>query len=56
MLSNAQTYFYHSAWLVVLPGLAIVLTVLATNLLGNLTLAASETLSTLGSGMRSSVS
>jgi peptide/nickel transport system permease protein len=35
MLSNAQTYFYHSAWLVVLPGLAIVLTVLATNLLGN---------------------
>ncbi len=35
MLSNAQTYFYHSAWLVILPGLAIVLTVLATNLLGN---------------------
>lgn len=35
MLSNAQSYFYHSAWLVVLPGLAIILTVLATNLLGN---------------------
>jgi peptide/nickel transport system permease protein len=35
MLSNAQSYFYHSAWLVILPGLAIVLTVLATNLLGN---------------------
>jgi peptide/nickel transport system permease protein len=35
MLSNAQSYFYHSAWLVVLPGLAIVLLVLATNLLGN---------------------
>lgn len=35
MLSNAQSYFYHSAWLVMLPGLAIFLTVLATNLLGN---------------------
>lgn len=35
MLSNAQSYFYHSAWLVILPGMAIVLTVLATNLLGN---------------------
>jgi peptide/nickel transport system permease protein len=35
MLSNAQSYFYHSSWLVILPGLAIVLTVLATNLLGN---------------------
>jgi peptide/nickel transport system permease protein len=35
MLSNSQSYFYHSAWLVILPGLAIVLTVLATNLLGN---------------------
>jgi peptide/nickel transport system permease protein len=35
MLSNSQTYFYHSTWLVVLPGLAIVSTVLATNLLGN---------------------
>jgi peptide/nickel transport system permease protein len=35
MLSNAQQYFYHSYWLVVLPGVAIFLTVLATNLLGN---------------------
>jgi peptide/nickel transport system permease protein len=35
MLSNAQDYFYHSYWLVVLPGVAIFLTVLATNLLGN---------------------
>lgn len=35
MLSNSQTYFYHSFWLVVLPGFAIVSTVLATNLLGN---------------------
>jgi peptide/nickel transport system permease protein len=35
MLSNAQDYFYHSYWLVVLPGIAIFLTVLATNLLGN---------------------
>lgn len=35
MLSNAQQYFYHSYWLVVLPGSAIFLTVLATNLLGN---------------------
>lgn len=35
MLSNSQTYFYHSVWLVILPGLAIVSTVLATNLLGN---------------------
>jgi peptide/nickel transport system permease protein len=35
MLSNAQEYFYHSYWLVVLPGSAIFLTVLATNLLGN---------------------
>jgi len=35
MLSNAETYFYHSVWLVVLPGLATFLTVVATNLLGN---------------------
>jgi peptide/nickel transport system permease protein len=35
MLSNSQTYFYHSFWLVILPGFAIVSTVLATNLLGN---------------------
>jgi peptide/nickel transport system permease protein len=35
MLSNSQTYFYHSVWLVILPGFAIISTVLATNLLGN---------------------
>lgn len=35
MLSNSQVYFTHSVWLVVLPGAAIFLTVLATNLLGN---------------------
>jgi peptide/nickel transport system permease protein len=35
MLSNSETYFYHSVWLVVLPGLATFLTVVATNLLGN---------------------
>lgn len=35
MLSNAQVYFTHSVWLVVLPGAAIFLTVMATNLLGN---------------------
>jgi peptide/nickel transport system permease protein len=35
MLSNSETYFYHSVWLVVLPGIAIFLTVVATNLLGN---------------------
>jgi peptide/nickel transport system permease protein len=35
MLSNSQLYFYHSAWLVVLPGAAIFVTVLAMNLFGN---------------------
>jgi peptide/nickel transport system permease protein len=35
MLSNAQGYFAHSAWLVFLPGTLIFLTVLAFNLLGN---------------------
>jgi peptide/nickel transport system permease protein len=35
MLSNAQVYFVHSTWLVVLPGLLIFLTVLAANLFGN---------------------
>ncbi len=35
MLSNSQTYFTHSAWLVVFPGLMIFLTVLAANLFGN---------------------
>jgi peptide/nickel transport system permease protein len=35
MLTNAQTYFVHSAWLVVFPGLTIFVTVLAANLFGN---------------------
>jgi peptide/nickel transport system permease protein len=35
MLTNAQTYFVHSAWLVVFPGLTILVTVLAANLFGN---------------------
>ncbi len=35
MLSNAQSYFVHSGWLVAFPGLAIFGTVLAANLFGN---------------------
>jgi peptide/nickel transport system permease protein len=35
MLSNSQVYFVHSAWLVILPGLCIFVTVLATNVFGN---------------------
>jgi peptide/nickel transport system permease protein len=35
MLSNAQTYFVHSPWLVFLPGVCIFITVLAANLFGN---------------------
>jgi peptide/nickel transport system permease protein len=35
MLSNAQQYYYHSAWLVVFPGVMIFLVVLAASLLGN---------------------
>jgi peptide/nickel transport system permease protein len=35
MLSNAEVYFTHSVWLVVLPGLMIFLTVIACNVLGN---------------------
>lgn len=35
MLSNAQTYFAHSIWLVVFPGVMIFITVLAANLFGN---------------------
>jgi peptide/nickel transport system permease protein len=35
MLTNSQTYFYHSIWLVLLPGALIFITVLAMNLLGN---------------------
>ncbi|HEX4215577.1 MAG TPA: ABC transporter permease [Candidatus Dormibacteraeota bacterium] len=35
MISDAQEYFYHSVSIVVLPGAAIFLTVLAMNLFGN---------------------
>jgi len=35
MLSNSQTYFFHSSWLVVFPGLLIFISVLAANLFGN---------------------
>jgi peptide/nickel transport system permease protein len=35
MLSNSQNYYYHSAWLVILPGAAILLSVLATTVVGN---------------------
>lgn len=35
MLSNAQTYFAHSTWLVIFPGVMIFITVLAANLFGN---------------------
>jgi len=35
MLINAQSYFYHSIWLVILPGVCIVLAVLSANIFGN---------------------
>jgi peptide/nickel transport system permease protein len=35
MLTNAESYFFHSSWLVVFPGLTIFVTVLASNLFGN---------------------
>jgi peptide/nickel transport system permease protein len=35
MLFNAQSYFFHSAWLAVFPGVAIAITVVSANLLGN---------------------
>ena len=35
MLSNSQTFFVHSGWLVIFPGLMIFATVLAANLFGN---------------------
>ncbi len=35
MLLNSQSYFYHSLWLVYVPGTMIVLTVLAINIFGN---------------------
>jgi peptide/nickel transport system permease protein len=35
MLLNAQSYFYHSTWLVIFPGVCIVLAVLSANIFGN---------------------
>jgi len=35
MLTNSQIYIYHSFWLVIVPGVAIFLTVLAANVFGN---------------------
>ena len=35
MLTNAQSYFVHSGWLVIFPGFTIFITVLAANLFGN---------------------
>ncbi len=35
MLTNSQVYFYHSLWLVLLPGIAIFITVLTMNVFGN---------------------
>jgi peptide/nickel transport system permease protein len=35
MLTNAESYFYHSAWLVYFPGVMIFVTVLCSNIFGN---------------------
>ena len=35
MLTNSETFFFHSSWLVIWPGLTIFITVLAANLFGN---------------------
>jgi peptide/nickel transport system permease protein len=35
MLTNSQSYFFHSFWLVIFPGVTIFMTVLASNLFGN---------------------
>jgi peptide/nickel transport system permease protein len=35
MLTNAESYFYHSAWLVYFPGIMIFVTVLCSNIFGN---------------------
>lgn len=35
MLTNSQTFFFHSSWLVIWPGVTIFITVLAANLFGN---------------------
>jgi peptide/nickel transport system permease protein len=35
MLTNAETYFVHSTWLLIFPGVTIFVTVLAANVFGN---------------------
>ncbi len=35
MLTNAESYFFHSVWLVIFPGVTIFITVLASNIFGN---------------------
>jgi peptide/nickel transport system permease protein len=35
MLTNAESYFFHSVWLVIFPGVTIFVTVLASNVFGN---------------------
>jgi peptide/nickel transport system permease protein len=35
MLTNSESYFFHSVWLVIFPGVTIFVTVLASNLFGN---------------------
>jgi peptide/nickel transport system permease protein len=35
MLTNSETFFFHSRWLVIWPGVTIFLAVLAANLFGN---------------------
>jgi peptide/nickel transport system permease protein len=35
MLTNAESYFFHSVWLVIFPGVTIFITVLASNVFGN---------------------
>jgi len=35
MLTNSQSYFFHSVWLVYFPGVTIFITVLASNVFGN---------------------
>ncbi len=35
MLTNSQSYFFHSIWLVIFPGVTIFVTVLASNIFGN---------------------
>jgi peptide/nickel transport system permease protein len=35
MLLNSQSYLFHSIWLVIWPGLAILLAVLSANIFGN---------------------